>query len=297
MKTFSINRISIAALFMFIAAFLFSCQKENSSSQAPVTEEQAVVYSEESSEAEGSLDDAEDVAMTAADEESAEAGTALGGRYLPRFEELRKRIGQCAEVTVTPNDSTYPKTVTIDFGAGCTGPDGKFRKGKMVLHFTGPLRKPGSVVTLTFVDFYVNRAHIEGVKIFTNQSELPVHKWNITIVDGKVSFPNGRGYKYEGTKTVKQIEGMDTRTVRDDVYKIVGRSKTEYNNGTVITIITVDPLIKKVACNWKSEGTLKIQINEREFKLDFGFPNNGDCDNKALLTWDNGNKQRVILLP
>jgi hypothetical protein len=296
MKTISINKTSIAALYIFVAAFLFSCQKENSNSQT-VTEEQAVVYSEESTEAEGSLDDAEDVAMTAADEESAEAGTSIGGRYLPGFEELRKRIGQCAEVTVTPNDSTYPKTVTIDFGAGCTGPDGKFRKGKMVLHFTGPLRKPGSVVTLTFVDFYVNRAHIEGVKVFTNLSELPVHKWNITIVDGKVSFPNGRGYKYDGTKTVKQIAGMDTRTVRDDVYQIVGRSKTEYNNGTTININTEDPLIKKVACHWKSEGTLKIKINDRELKLDFGFPKNGECDNKALLTWDNGNKQRVILLP
>jgi hypothetical protein len=31
--------------------------------------------------------------------------------------------------------------------------------------------------------------------------------------------------------------------------------------------------------------------------LDFGFPSNGDCDNKALLSWNNGNSQRIIILP
>jgi hypothetical protein len=56
-------------------------------------------------------------------------------------------------------------------------------------------------------------------------------------------------------------------------------------------------LTKKVACPWISDGTLKIQINDRVLKLDYGFPHNGDCDNKALLPWNNGNSQRIILLP
>jgi len=117
------------------------------------------------------------------------------------------------------------------------------------------------------------------------------------VVDGRVTFPNGRGYSYEGTKTVTQIAGMLTGTVRDDVYKITARSKTVFNNGKTVNINTEDPLIKKVACPWISEGTLKIKINERVLKLDFGFPGNGDCDNKALLTWNNGNSQRVVFLP
>ena len=90
---------------------------------------------------------------------------------------------------------------------------------------------------------------------------------------------------------------MDTRIVRDNVFEITGESKTEFNNGLVIKLNTVDPLIKKVICPWISDGTLKIQINNRILKLDYGFPSNGDCDNKALLTWNNGNNQRVILLP
>lgn len=305
MKTITFNRITIAAIAVLFSTFIFtSCQKENSFTSPSVTEEEAANLSDESTQAEASFDDAEDIGFTAADEEGNAGGFGVEGKsasasrlYLPTFFELRQRIGDCATITVTPNDSTYPKTVTIDFGDSCRGRDGKVRSGKIVIHFTGPVRRPGSVVTLTFVRYYVNRVHIEGVKIFKNLSEPPVHKWSVEVLDGKVTFPNGRGYSYDGIKTVTQIAGMTTAIVRDDVYKITGRSKTVFNNGKTVNINTEEPLIKKVACPWISEGTLKIKINDRVLKLDFGFPNNGDCDNKALLTWNNGNSQRIIILP
>ncbi len=306
MKTLSINRFVIAAVAVLLSVFMFtSCQKESSLNDTnAVTEEEATTLSDESTQAEASFDDADDIAMTAADEEGNAGGFGVEGKtvtqrgpYFPRFFELRGRIGDCATITVTPNDSTYPKTVTIDFGDSCRGNDGKVRRGKIVLHFTAPVRRPGAVVTMTFVNYYVNRAHVEGTKIFKNLSEPPVHKWSIEILDGKLTFPNGRGYKYEGQKTVKQIAGMATAVVLDDVYQIIGRSQTIFNNGRIVKITTVDPLIKKVSCHWISEGTLKIQINDRLLKLDFGFPNNGNCDNLALLLWNNGNNQRVIHLP
>ncbi|HEV7783146.1 MAG TPA: hypothetical protein VGO58_17845 [Chitinophagaceae bacterium] len=305
MKTFSINRIMIAAIAVLFSTFIFtSCQKESSlNTSTEVTEAEATELADESLQVEASFDDAEDVAMIAAEEEGNAGGFGIEGRtatagriYLPAFLELRARIGDCATITVTPNDSTYPKTVTIDFGNGCTGLDGKFRSGKLVLHFTAPVRRPGAVVTLTFVDYHVNRKHIEGTKIFKNLSEPGTHKWSVEVINGKVTFPNGRGYAYDRIKTVTQIAGGLTNIIRDDVYKITGRSKTVFNNGTIVNINTEDPLIKKMNCPWISEGTLKIKINNRVFKLDFGFPNNGDCDNKALLTWNNGNDQRVILL-
>ncbi|MDZ4792640.1 MAG: hypothetical protein SGI83_00010 [Bacteroidota bacterium] len=308
MKTLFINRITLAAVAVLFSALIFtSCKKENSLSNASsetVTEEEAAILSDESAQIEASFDDADDIAFTAAEEEGNAGGFGVEGRsatqgriFLPRFLELRERIGDCAVITVTPNDSTYPKTVTIDFGDSCRGLDGKVRRGKIVLHFTAPVRRPGSVVTMTFVRYYVNRVHIEGTKIFANLSDPPVHKWSIAVVDGKVTFPTGRGYSYEGTKTVSQIAGMLTGQVRDDVYKITGRSKTTFNNGTTVNLNTEDPLIKKVACPWISEGTLKIKINSRVLLLDFGFPNNGNCDNKALLSWNGGNSKRIIILP
>ena len=60
--------------------------------------------------------------------------TASTGRlnrdYHPDFAELREAIGLCATITVTPNDTTYPKTITIDFGDSCVGLDGELRSGR-----------------------------------------------------------------------------------------------------------------------------------------------------------------------
>lgn len=292
------NKISLAAIAVLFSTVIFtSCQKENSAAtSSDITEEQAATYSDESTQAEASFDDVEDVGMIAAEEEGI---ASEGGRgYMPLFEELRLRLGPCATITVTPNDSTYPKTITIDFGpVGCLCADGKFRRGAVVIHLTAPIRRPGAVMTITFVDFYLNRAHIEGTKIVSNLSENGNIKFTVQVVDGKVTFPNGRGWQYNGLKFVAQIEGGATRTVRDDVYKIEGRSKTEFNSGLTVNLNTEAPLIKKVVCPWISNGTLKIKINSRVLFLDYGAPSNGDCDNKALLTWNNGNNHRLITLP
>jgi hypothetical protein len=296
MKFLSINRIIFAFLFLAATA-LYSCQKEGSSSNStqPVTEEDAVTYSDESAQAEGSFDDVEDISRQAADEEG--AVSAPNGRLFP-FVHLRLRLGPCAVITVTPDDSTYPKTVTIDFpGDGCWCADGKHRKGTIILYFTGPIRRSGSVLTITLQNFYLNRAHVEGTKTISNLSENGAVKFTVQVTGGKVTFPNGRGYKYEGLKYVAQVEGAATADNLDDVYKIEGRSKTEFNNGLAINLNTESPLIKKVSCPWISNGTLKIKINDRVLFLDYGAPANGDCDNKALLTWNNGNNQRLITLP
>ena len=298
MKFFSINRISIAALFILSSAMLFSCQKDLSSANSDaVTEADATMYSEESTTAEASFDDVDDVAQTAADEENNASEFGINGRvYFPAFTELRGAIGDCATITVTPNDSTYPKKITIDFGDSCVGRDGKLRSGAILIYLTAPLRKPGSVLTVTFRNFYLNHVKLEGTKTVSNLSTPPAHTWKITVEGGKVTFPSGRGYSFECIKYKTQTEGADTRTLRDDVYKIEGRSQTVYHNGVTITLNTETALVKKASCRWISDGILKIKINSRVFFLDYGAPNNGDCDNKALLTWDNGNKHRLITL-
>jgi hypothetical protein len=301
MKLFSFNRFAIVAItILFLTASLFSCKKEGSTdNQDPITEQESVTYAEESSEAEASFDDIEDISFTAADEEGVESAARANGEqarvYI--FAALRLRLGNCAQITVTPNDSTYPKTVTIDFGNGCLCADGKWRKGIITLHFTGPIRRPGSVLTITLTNFYIGRAHVEGTKVISNLSENGNIKFTVQVVDGKVTYPNGRGYKYNCMKYVKQIEGGATNDLRDDVFSIEGRSGTEFNNGVTIVLNTETPLIKKVTCPWISKGKLKIKINSRVLFLDYGAPNNGDCDNKALLTWNNGSNSRLITLP
>jgi hypothetical protein len=110
-----------------------------------------------------------------------------------------------------------------------------------------------------------------------------------------VTFPNGRGYQYNSLKYVKQVQGGGTRMIRDDVYTIEGVSNTSFNNGLNIRLETETPLVKKVVCHWISDGKLKININQHRLGLDFGAPNAGECDNKAMLSWNGG--QVLIVLP
>ena len=299
MKSLSINRIFITAFIFLFITVLFSCQKENSvnSPKNSVSEQDAATYSDESAQADESFDDIADVSMTAADADNTASTARVSRDYHPDFGELRAAIGLCASITVTPNDSTYPKTITIDFGDSCVGLDGKLRSGKIIINLTAPLRKPGSVLTVTLENFYINHIHIEGTKTISNLSENGAIKFSVQVTGGKVTFPGGRGYSYESSKTRAQVAGMDTKTCRDDVFEITGSATIKFNNGVVVNFEIVDPLVKKVACPWLSDGTLKIAINDHVLKIDYGFPHNGDCDNKALLTWNDGNSQRVILLP
>ncbi len=298
MKFFSIHQIKAALTMLFAAALLYSCQKSNNPEPEPLNEEESTQFSSEAMEADASYDDIQDIAMTAAGEEELEAqGRGNDGVRVYVFAYLRLRIGQCADITVTPDDGSYPKTVTIDFGNGCRGADGKWRKGKIVLHYTGPIRRSGSVLTITLVDFQLNRAKIEGTKVITNMSANGNIKYTVQVSDGKVTFPNARGYAYEQLKYVKQVAGGATDELRDDVYEIEGRSQTTFASGVKVTLNTEDALVKKLACPWVSDGTLKIKINDRTLALDYGFPNNGDCDNKALLSWNSGQSQHIVTLP
>lgn len=296
MNSTKINLKHLLAV-LLLSTVLFSCQKDNSISDQPVSDEEAVTMSEENAAADAEYDEAAEIGLSAdADlEAAARAGHTSFGlgihANLDLFAELRHRLGPCATITITPNDTTYPKTVVIDYGAGCLCRDGKFRKGSVSLHFTKPLRRPGAVLTITLNDYYVNRAHIEGKKIITNLSANANIKYSVVVTGGKVTWPNGRGFQYEKVKTVTQVRGSETVTVSDDVYSIEGRSKTTYASGITVTKNTESPLIKPVACNWIVKGVMKIKINARELFLDFG---NGDCDNKALLKW-NGHEREITL--
>lgn len=295
-------QVLVAAWILLSSVALVSCQKDSSLQNPAVSEDEAMTATEENTAADAEYDDVAEIGLSAGADLEAEAsdnGTAtqsvndggLGVR-VHLFEDLQFKIGPCTKIEVSPNDSTFPKTVIINYGDGCICRDGKFRKGAIVLHFTGPIRRSGSVLTITFRSYFVNRVHIEGTKTIKNMSENGIHKYATLVENGKVTWPNGRGFTYEGAKIVTQVRGMETRTVRDDVYSIEGRNKTVYANGTVVIKNTETPLIKPVACAWIVKGILKVKINDRVLYIDFG---NGDCDNKATLKWAGGERQ--ITLP
>lgn len=190
---------------------------------------------------------------------------------------------RCFTVTVVPNiPGVFPKTVTIDFGNGCTGRDGKVRKGKIVSIFTNRMLVPGAKVSTTFVGYHVDSFHIEGTHITENTSTSNMQGLQLKVIEGKITNTiSSKWRKWNSTKDILQVEGNGTPNFPvDDVYKITGNAAGANSSGHTWSSLIVDPLIKKFTCRWIVKGTVRLTRNSRQAILDYG---NGNCDNLAIL--------------
>jgi hypothetical protein len=202
-------------------------------------------------------------------------------------------IGICATVTVT---GTFPaKNIKIDFGTGCTSPNGAVRKGIMNILLTDSIRTPGSKATITFDNFYVNGFKKEGTIIRTNTTVAGsnTRSHNRTVTDGKITSPAGKYWLHSCNLDITQTAGINTPCdITDDVYQISGTRSTTNAEGKTRTGTTQTPLQKKTNCSSIDQGILKIQGPNHYAIIDFG---NGTCDNQATISID-GRPVRNITL-
>lgn len=203
---------------------------------------------------------------------------------------------RCYTVTVVPRDpGVFPKTITIDFGAGCLGRDGKTRKGKIITVYTNPLVKPGAEAVTTFDGHFVNDTKVEGRHTTKNNSTSAVRIFTRTVIDGKLSKPNGNYIKWNATHTNTQVAGLGTPAFpRDDEFNITGAARGENKRDDKINTwsrLILEPLHKRFTCRWFDKGVVKITRNNIPSLLNYG---NGTCDNDATVTI-NGTTKNIKL--
>ena len=181
---------------------------------------------------------------------------------------------------------TFPVKVIINFGAaGCTGRDGRVRKGKIITVYTGHLIRPGSVAETTFEDYYVNDIKVEGSHRIENKSTSTVLSFETKVIEGKLTNSQGDYIHWNRTRTITQVDGLGTPWVAaDDAFSVVGNGSGTVKKGDRTcewTSTNLEPLIKRFNCRWIVKGKQAIQRNGGyQGVVDFG---NGDCDNKATL--------------
>lgn len=279
--------------FALIGALTFtSCKKEDSFITPIQPAETEAVENAATQEATAQEADAEaqfdDVFNITASMNSSQVGEDLGLKAnVSGLYELgsttTSNTAPCFTITVVPNiPNVFPKTVTIDFGNGCLGRDGKYRKGKIVSIYTNPMYVPGAKVSTTFLGYQVDSLKIEGTHITENTSTTNMQGWKVVVIDGKVTNVNtNRWIKWNSTKNVLQVAGNGTpHFPMDDVYKITGSARSINSGGGTWAALVTDPLIKKFSCRWIVQGTVKIVKNGREATLDYG---DGRCDNQAVI--------------
>lgn len=287
MKTMnSVTKILSALLIMGIVTFV-SCKKDanNTTSQ----EETAATIESTSNDAaaETEYNDVYDNVVSINAGEN--LGIVDGGGVFGREDS----VGRCFTVTVSPSTpGVFPKTVTIDFGTGCTGKDGRTRSGKVISVFTGHLAEAGQSVTTTFDNYYVDSFKIEGTHKITNVSTSNNRSFNVTVTNGKITKPNGKWFTWNSDKTIVQVEGNGTpRWPFDDKFEITGSKSGSDSDGNTWSATIVEKLIRTGDCRWIKKGVVTLIRNGKTATLDYG---DGTCDNKATITI-NGQVKEITL--
>ncbi|HTS42995.1 MAG TPA: hypothetical protein VMH01_01260 [Puia sp.] len=189
----------------------------------------------------------------------------------------------CATYTLSPADtSTFPKTLTVDFGTGCTSSDGITRKGKVTYVLSGKILIPGTTVSASFTNYFVNGYQLQGTYSITNNSSLAGISYTASVTGGSITYPDATQYNYSGTKIVKMTSGMSTPTdPTDDIYSIAGNASFSSSTGNTLTDSVTTLLSKAYSCRYVGSGVISFTYNNSiSGTLDFGT---GLCDNLATI--------------
>jgi len=201
----------------------------------------------------------------------------------------------CNPITTvnTPTNSKFPKTITLDWGTGCTDKDGNFRAGKVIVHITGPYWEKNTVRHSKLVDYRFNDLKVEGDRKEMNKG--PNEK-------GYTVFDINHSEKIKDNKGIVIIErdltriricnrGKDLKIIDDDEIWVTGTARV-YNLGKERIQEITTPLYRKLTCQHFQSGVITTFVNkEKVAQLDYG---NGECDNEA--TWTNGKVTKPVIL-
>jgi hypothetical protein len=189
---------------------------------------------------------------------------------------------RCSAVTIFPADATtFPKTITVDYGTGCTDSDGKFKSGKVVVT-VDKIWEANTQVSILYDNYKEDGASLSGRFTLKNVSTQNAGIYTILAEDIKAADTQGFTLDYDATETFTQIGGHASWwDWNDDVYEITGSIQTVLTNGETVDWTIQNPLTKANNCFWVSEGTGLLNINGLEVGVNYG---DGACDNKGTLT-------------
>jgi hypothetical protein len=191
----------------------------------------------------------------------------------------------CPSITITnPATGIFPKTITIDYGTGCTGFNGSTRSGKIIITVTDRRNVVNSTRTITFDNYYFNLIKIEGTKelktIGLNENQNMVISDNLT--GGKLTLPDGQTIERSYEHQREWVAGWGTRNIWDDECLITGTAVGKGINGKAYTNTILTALHWKRVCEFIVSGTIKFERSGVDpVVLDYGT---GECDNIATLT-------------
>lgn len=213
---------------------------------------------------------------------------AIGGSVNMRVADGSREDGSLGSgcATVTIDTVSTPHLITIDFGStNCVCNDGRTRRGKILLSYSGRYRESGTVISISFNNYFVNDNQLTGTKTITNQGLNNAGNLVYKIdVNGQVIKANGGGtISWTSSRQREWTAGANTPLVwSDDAYSITGTASGTNASGKSYTINITKPLVRKMSCRWFESGTLDVTPEGKPTRtLDYGSTG---CDANATVT-------------
>lgn len=270
------KRFSIFFVMSLLLATFNSCQKED----APAAIDE-VNLSLQETQSEEMMNDVDMLVDEVIDSNTGNLKSATLSNYA--------YLNDCPVITI--NKDASPEVLTIDFGASCTGEDGKVRSGKIIVTSDSFNTFP-SIRTKTFDNFYVDSKKIEGEVIKTiykdQENNIRTAELNEDIT---VTFPDNEG-SASRIANITRLYDRGARVIRLD-NQVISWGTVEYTriSGVKIkkTISQDNPLVFRNACHHIVSGIVSVTTtSNRDWTIDYG---DGTCDNLAILTINGRTKE------
>ena len=200
------------------------------------------------------------------------------------------RISPCATVVVS--GTTFPKTITVDYGAGCTNQRGPSMTGQIIITISDSLNHAGSVKTITYQNFYIDSMKFEYTGTIKNLGTNT--NGNIVIANNytqKSIGRNGDVVVENYSDTLTWVSGYTTPDKSDDVYYRTGSGTIAVNDTIRFSRVITKPLLYDNSCGYITSGTVVLTRGTTTITTDYG---DGTCDAVATVT-TNGTTETIDL--
>jgi hypothetical protein len=199
-------------------------------------------------------------------------------------------LSACASLTWDTLNGADPDTITVDFGSvNCVCQDGRNRRGKIIINYSGMYRDSASTHTISFDNYFVNDNQVLGTKTVTNLGHINGNLVYDIDVNGTIILANNGGtITWTSQRQREWTAGESTLVWNDDMYSITGSASGVSAAGESFTMNITNPLIRNMALGCRrhfTQGTVELTPGSRPMRtIDFGA---GACDDLATVTINN----------
>ena len=278
MKTFNLTTKVMSILVVLGLTFTSCTTNESEDSEVQEQDYSEVVLASEMDRISASVEDF--IIEAYEDQEDSETKTNYQKTSFP----------DCVTITLVAQQGY--RQLTYDFGEGCVI-RGHLYQGKIIITYDRD--REAQEVSLGYVleDYYFDGKQVLGsntiLKELSNSNGNPqfTHTLDLTVI-----WPNGVTASRDGLKVREWVEGFGSGVFSDNVFEVTGHWVATFVNGNTHSYEIDIPLRREVICYYFVSGSIAVERTFFGGVLDYG---NGDCDNQATFTFNNGDIVNITL--